>query len=100
MGFRFRKRIKLLPGVWLNLSKGGVSTSVGGKGLTVNLKSSKVKTTTSIPGTGLSYSELTDTRDNQAHQATTGDPAPARAGIPIWVWLLLFVIVLALLVLK
>jgi hypothetical protein len=97
VGFRFRKRVKLLPGVWVNLSKGGVSTSVGGKGLTVNLKSSKVKTTASIPGTGMSYSETADT---QAHQATTSDPAPARAGIPIWVWLLLFVIVLALLVLK
>jgi hypothetical protein len=31
MSFLFRKRIKILPGVWLNLSKGGLSTSFGGK---------------------------------------------------------------------
>lgn len=43
MGFRFRKRIKIIPGVWLNLSKGGVSTSVGIKGLTVNLKDGKMQ---------------------------------------------------------
>ena len=56
MGFRFRKRIKLFPGLWFNLSKSGVSTSIGGKGLTVNLKDGKVKTTASLPGTGMSYS--------------------------------------------
>lgn len=57
-GFRFRKRIKLLPGVWLNLSKHGVSTSVGTKGLTVNLKGDKMRTTVSAPGTGLSYTRI------------------------------------------
>lgn len=31
MGFLFRKRIKIFPGVWLNLSKGGIGTSFGGK---------------------------------------------------------------------
>lgn len=62
-GFRFRQRIKLLPGVWLNLSKSGVSTSVGTKGLTVNLKGDKTRTTVSAPGTGLSYTR-TDRNDS------------------------------------
>ncbi|MCX7174138.1 MAG: DUF4236 domain-containing protein [Proteobacteria bacterium] len=57
MGFRFRKRIRILPGFWFNLSKSGISTSVGGKGLTVNLKDGKTRTTVGIPGTGISYSE-------------------------------------------
>lgn len=57
-GFRFRKRIKLVPGVWLNLSKRGISTSVGIKGLTVNLNGDKTRTTVSAPGTGLSYSSV------------------------------------------
>jgi hypothetical protein len=35
MNFLFRKRIKIFPGVWLNLSKGGVNTSIGGKVLLV-----------------------------------------------------------------
>ena len=32
MGFRFSKRIKILPGVSINLSKSGVSASVGPRG--------------------------------------------------------------------
>ena len=31
MSFLFRKRIKILPGVWFNLSKSGLSTPSGGK---------------------------------------------------------------------
>lgn len=95
MGFRLRKRIKLLPGLWLNLSKTGVSTSIGGKGLTVNLKGGKVKTTASIPGTGLSYSQTTGTHDDPAHKTSTGDTAPASSTTPA-VALLVIVVVIAL----
>ena len=57
MGLRFQKRIKILPGVYINLSKTGVSASVGGKGATVNLNpvTGKRMVTLGIPGTGLSY---------------------------------------------
>jgi hypothetical protein len=37
MGFRFRKRLRIFPGLWLNLSKKGGSLSVGGRGATVNV---------------------------------------------------------------
>ncbi|HHX6759521.1 TPA: DUF4236 domain-containing protein [Pseudomonas aeruginosa] len=37
MAIRFRKSIKVAPGLRLNISKSGVSTSVGGKGLTANV---------------------------------------------------------------
>lgn len=54
MALIFKKRVKLFKGVYLNLSKKGVgSISMGGKGLTIN---SSGKLTTSLPGTGLSYS--------------------------------------------
>jgi hypothetical protein len=53
--FRFRKTISVLPGVKLNLSKTGVSTSVGGKGATLNIGHGKKNVTLGIPGTGLSY---------------------------------------------
>lgn len=59
MGFRFRKSVKILPGVKLNLSKSGVSTSIGGKGATLNLSSKGKKATLGIPGTGLSYQAKT-----------------------------------------
>ena len=57
MGLRFRKSIKIAPGVKVNLNKKSTSITFGGKGVhyTVN---SKGKTTKSvgIPGTGISYS--------------------------------------------
>jgi hypothetical protein len=53
--FRFRKTFSVLPGVKINLSKTGVSTSVGGKGATLNIGHGKKNVTLGIPGTGLSY---------------------------------------------
>ena len=83
MGFLFRKRIRILPGIWLNMSKGGTSTSIGGKGLTVNIKEGKVRTTASLPGTGLSYrTTSTNTAENTP---------PTRTGIPGWIWGLIVV---------
>jgi len=53
MGFRFRKSIKVLPGVRLNLSKRGIGTSVGVKGLHVSTGPSGPRVSASIPGTGI-----------------------------------------------
>src|ERR1700742_2516168 len=55
MGFRFQKRISVLPGVRVNLSKGGVSTSLGPRGADVNIGRDGITTNAGIPGTGLSY---------------------------------------------
>jgi hypothetical protein len=56
MGFRFRKVISVIPGVKVNLSKSGVSTSIGGHGATVNVGTTGRKMITlGIPGTGMSY---------------------------------------------
>ena len=54
MGLNFRKSISILPGVKVNLSKGGVSLSGGVKGLrkSINTKG-QTTTTVSIPGTGI-----------------------------------------------
>lgn len=56
MGFRFRQRIKVLPGVYINLGKKGInSTSVKAGWLTANLNKDGVKHTIGAHGTGLSY---------------------------------------------
>jgi len=92
MGFRFRKRIKILPGFWFNMSKSGISTSIGGKGLTLNIKDGKTTTTASLPGTGLSYRTTSN---------STAENAPTtRIGIPGWIWVLVFVIIVVVLALK
>lgn len=58
MGIRFRRSIKVAPGVKLNLGKKSVGMTVGVKGahVSVNSKGRKTKTV-GIPGTGLSYVE-------------------------------------------
>jgi len=57
MGFSFRRSIKIAPGVRLNFSKSGVSTSLGTRGARVTLGHGKVRKTIGIPGTGVSYTE-------------------------------------------
>jgi hypothetical protein len=54
-GLRFQKRISILPGVRINLSKSGASASVGPRGADVNIGSHGMTTNAGIPGTGLSY---------------------------------------------
>ena len=56
MGLRFRKSIRLGGGFNINLSKSGVGYSWGTKGFRVTKKASgETINTTSIPGTGVSY---------------------------------------------
>ncbi|HEX3722570.1 MAG TPA: DUF4236 domain-containing protein [Nitrolancea sp.] len=55
MGFRYRRRVKIAPGVHLNLSKRGTSVSLGGHGVTENFSKRGRRTTYSLRGTGLSY---------------------------------------------
>lgn len=53
MGLRFRKSIKLCPGVRINLSKSGISTSIGVRGAHLTLGKSGVYSNIGIPGTGI-----------------------------------------------
>lgn len=52
---RFRKSLKIAPGIRVNLSGSGASLSVGGRGATANFSKRGTRTTLSIPGTGLSF---------------------------------------------
>ncbi|MES3016777.1 MAG: DUF4236 domain-containing protein [Bacteroidota bacterium] len=55
MAWTFRKRIKIIPGIHLNFSKSGISTSIGVRGASLNFSSRGASLNTSIPGTGISY---------------------------------------------
>lgn len=57
MGFRFEKRIHLFKGLTINLSKSGVSLTVGIPGASVNLGKGGFAGNAGLPGTGLSYRE-------------------------------------------
>ena len=66
MALRYRKSFKVAPGVRINLSKSGVSTSLGVKGATVNLSKRGTRVTAGIPGTGISASTLYKSNRKQA----------------------------------
>ena len=57
MGFRFQRRIRILPGFRLNVSKTGVSGSVGRRGAWFTFGPRGTRETIGIPGSGLSYTE-------------------------------------------
>jgi hypothetical protein len=59
MGFRFRYSFKLLPGVKLNLSKSGLSASLGTRGAWFTLGAKGARATVGLPGTGMSYTSST-----------------------------------------
>lgn len=59
MGFRYRKSVKVGP-FKINFSKSGVGYSVGSKGFRVTKRADgRTQTTCSIPGTGISYVDVT-----------------------------------------
>lgn len=58
MGLRFRKSIKICKGVKVNISKSGLSLSVGTKGASLNFSEKGTRVSAGLPGTGLSYSKM------------------------------------------
>lgn len=68
MGLRFRKSIKLAPGVRWNISGSGTSWTLGPRGATVSIGKRGAFLNTGIPGTGLA-----------ARTRLTGTPQPQRA---------------------
>lgn len=80
MGLRFKKSIKIAPGVKVNLNKNSTSVSVGTKGkhYTVNSKG-KTTTTVGIPGTGLSYSTTSSGSKSKKTSVKSKTPAVKKS---------------------
>lgn len=69
MAFRFFRRIRIAPGLTLNLSKSGISVSIGPRGAKQTVSTRGNRTTIGVPGTGLSYTVLNPS--SKAPTATT-----------------------------
>lgn len=70
MGLRYRKSINLGGGFRINLSRSGVGYSWGTKGYRVTKTANgNIRRTTSIPGTGLSYTE--EARQNRPNPSAS-----------------------------
>lgn len=84
MGFRFRKSIKIIPGLKLNLGKRGASLSVGGRGATLTFGSSGTRITAGIPGTGISYSEkIGSSSKKQSAQTFSSVPQEIKTSLTV-----------------
>lgn len=88
MAIRFTKRIKIAPGLKINLSKKGISsTSLGFNGATANLSGKGIKGTAGIPGTGLSTSEnLASFNKNQKTKKQGINPIVFIVFVALTVW--------------
>jgi hypothetical protein len=86
MGLRFRRSMKLFPGVRLNFSGGGISTTIGVRGASVTLGKRGTHLNVGLPGSGLSYrTRLFPNADNEPKdesrspfQPSWREPAPAE----------------------
>lgn len=78
MPFKFRKSIKIAPGVRMSVSKSGVGASIGGKGLRYSVHSSGRRTVSAgIPGTGVGYSKSVGGGRSPARSSVAAQPPPA-----------------------
>ena len=67
MAWSFKKRVKIAPGVKLNISKSGISLNLGKKGASVTTGTKGTFLNLGIPGTGLASRTKMD-KDNSVHQ--------------------------------
>lgn len=79
MSFRFWRRIRIAPGVTLNLSKSGGSLSFGPRGAKFTIGPRGKRATMGIPGTGLFYTTtLPSGRSGGRKTASYSAPAVPR----------------------
>lgn len=108
MGFRFRRSIRLAPGIRFNLSSRGLSATVGPRDASINVGPRGTYANVGIPGTGLTSRTPLDpdrapghddqlarpaeppfiqvSPDDTRSTPPSPDTAPRR---PVWPWILL-----------
>jgi hypothetical protein len=70
MRLRIRKRIRLGPGFSLNLNKGSISLTSGGRGFHSTIGTRGVSSTIGLPGTGISYTSSRSWRGRRRRGAS------------------------------
>src|SRR5690348_664532 len=109
MPVRFRKSFKIFPGVKVNMSKGGVSFTVGAKGYHLNFSKRGVRQTVGLPGSGISETNYIVKNDTKSEkEKSTGSKTEeeetekvverevqgtTRRGSPVWMILLGLIVI-------
>ena len=87
-GLRFQKRIKVFPGVHVNLSLSGIGWSAGGRGLHIGRSSDGRRyVSASLPGTGLCVRQYSPMSSLQR------DSTPRMNFVPVVISVVLAVLV-------
>ncbi len=77
MGWRFRRSVKLLPGIKVNFGKKSASVTVGGRLARKTYSTTGRQTTSySVPGTGLYYTTSTGGRTKRSERRSAPPPKP------------------------
>jgi hypothetical protein len=90
MVFRFRKTLKIAPGVRLNIGKTGGSVRLGPRGAGYTVGTSGQRVTGGLPGTGLSLTHKIgakgrrSSRRQQEAQLLAKDAQPAHGRSRFW----------------
>ena len=83
---RLQRRVKIAPGLTLNISKRGLGLSAGPRGAKVSIGPRGARETIGIPGTGMRYEVRQDRRKTPARpgaqRTTRATPAPAPVAPP------------------
>jgi Protein of unknown function (DUF4236)/Bacterial SH3 domain len=74
MGFRFRQSVQLFPGVRLNFSRSGISTTIGVRGAGVTIGPRGTYANVGLPGSGLSYRARLDRPAGRRRPSRAEDP--------------------------
>jgi hypothetical protein len=87
MSLRFRRSIRIAPGVHVNLGSHGAGLSVGPRGFHFGVNRRGMYTSAGIPGTGI-YAVRHIRRSSGEHPACcgkrlAGDPAACRAAVRV-----------------
>jgi hypothetical protein len=101
MALRFRRSIKLFPGLRLNFGRRGISASIGVRGAHVTCGPTGTRTTVGLPGSGLSYTHFDKPHRDVPIPAAT--ESPNDPGAPqgsawrgfLWTGLIVTVLVIA-----
>ena len=80
VSLRFRRRVRLFPGVCLNLGLHGAGLSVGPRGFHVGMNRRGMYTSAGIPGTGI-YAVHHFRSSSEEHPMVAGDARGVALGI-------------------
>ena len=83
MGLRFFRRVKLAPGITLNLSKSGPSFSFGPRGMKYTVGPRGTRKTFGLPGSGIYYTTSSSCGRNRKTSAKQQQPSSSSSGLDI-----------------